>query len=186
MQSSKILNKTQSDLQFIERFQSFCISNNFRLVVYGGYGLDGYFRKITRDHGDIDLVIYGSNTHDSATKSISGFIKSLYPNATIKQIKNLFQEEIFANDSGFGLNLYYVQTRDNPFINIHAVIKTDGEIVTNDPLIFPPPKPGSLEGVELEVQDQGSHLKDILAKGGASETKYITDLQLLSSLPFHH
>lgn len=150
--------------------------------MYGGYGLDGYIRKITRKHGDIDLVIYGTDSHASAAKPISNFIKSLYPNAIIKQTENPFQVEIFANTTGFGLNLYYVQTKDDPFINIHTVIKSDGEIVTNDPSIFPSPQQGSLEGLELEVQDQNSHLKDILTKGGENESKYIDDLKLLYSL----
>lgn len=182
MQSSKILNKTQSDLQFIERFQSFCISNNFRLVVYGGYGLDAYFRRVSRPHGDIDLVVYGQNSRTKAAKLIRNFIKTIYPNASIKQSENPFQIVIDANYIGFGLDLYYIQTKEDPYLSIHTVIKTNGEVVTNDPSIFPPPMKGSLEGLELEVQDQSSHLKDILAKGGADETKYIGDLQLLSTL----
>lgn len=174
--------KLRNDLKFIGRCLDFCKHQNWRMVVYGGYGLDGYLRRITRKHGDIDLVIYGTDSHASAAKSISDFIKSLYPDAIIKQTENPFQIEIFASSPGFGLNLYYVQTRDNPFINIHTVIKSDGEIVTNDPSIFPPPQKGSLEGLGLEVQDQSSHLNDILAKGGANESKYIGDLKLLHPL----
>lgn len=174
--------KLKNDLGFINQCLNFCKLQKWRMVVYGGYGLDGYFGRITRNHGDIDLVIYGTDTHASAAKSISDFIKSLYSDAIIKQTENPFQVEIFANYSGFGLNLYYVKTKDDPFINIHTVIKLSGEIVHNDPTIFPPPQKGSLEGLELEVQDQDSHLKDILVKGGASESKYIGDLKLLYPL----
>lgn len=177
--------KTIKDLEFIKNFQNFCQNNSFRMVVYGGYGLDAYFHQLSRPHGDIDLVIYGIDDRGRAAKLISTFIKSLYPTTSIQQSENPFQVVIDVKDPGFGLNLYYIQTRDNPFINIHTVVKSSGEIVTNDPAIFPPPQQGSLEGLELEVQDQGSHLKDILAKGGASESKYISDLGLLYPLFLH-
>ena len=174
--------KLNDDLTFIKQFLGFCISHNWRMVVYGGYGLDGYLSKITREHGDIDLVIYGQTDRVRASEEIILFIKTLHPNGTIRQKDNPFQVEVDVNDSGFGLNLYYVQTRDDPFVELHTIVKSTGEIVTNDSSIFPPPEKGRLAQLEVEVQNQGSHLKDILTKGGATESKYISDLKLLYPL----
>lgn len=174
--------KLNDDLTFIKQFLDFCKNHSWRMVVYGGYGLDGYLSKITRKHGDIDLVIYGQTDRVRASEEIILFIKTLHPNGTIRQKDNPFQVEVDVNDSGFGLNLYYVQTRDDPFVNINTVVKDSGEIVTNDPTVFPPPKQGMLMDLVVEVQNQGSHLKDILTKGGATESKYISDLKLLYPL----
>ena len=174
--------KLNNDLSFIKQFQEFCKNSGWRMVVYGGYGLDGFIGRITRDHGDIDLVVYGQSDRIVASDTITSFIKTKYPKATIIKKPNPFQFEVDVNNSGFGLNLYYVQTNNDPFVNIHTVVKADGEIVTNDPSIFPPPEKGRLEQLEVEVQNQKSHLKDIIAKGGANEAKYISDLSLLTPL----
>lgn len=166
----------------MNKFLDFCKDHKWRMVVYGGYGLDGFIGRITRDHGDIDLVIYGQSNRVVSSDTITSFIKTKYPKATIIKKSHPFQFEIDVHESGFGLNLYYVQTNDDPFVNIHTVVKADGEIVTNDPSIFPPPEKGRLDQLEVEVQNQKSHLKDILAKGGANEAKYISDLGLLTPL----
>lgn len=171
--------KLKKDLEFIAKFQDYVKVNGWRVVVYGGYGLDAFVGRITRDHRDLDLVVYGTSPHSTAINLISSFVNSIYPKIVVTHSQNLFQSIFDARGSGFFLNLYYIQTRDNPIINIHTIIKQDGEVVTNDKSIFPPPQQGSLEGLSLEVQDQHSHLKDILARGGASEEKYINDLALL-------
>ncbi len=174
--------KLHNDLSFIAKFQEFCKAKDYRMVVYGGYGLDGFYQKITREHGDSDLVIYGQTDRVNASLSITSFITTLLPQSTIKQINSPFQSEFKVKDSGFSLDLYYVQTQDHPLLNIHTVVKENGEIVANDPKVFPPPEKGNLGKLEIEVQNQGSHFKDILAKGGATEPKYERDLKLLYPL----
>lgn len=103
-------------------------------------------------------------------------------NPEIKILEHLFQVEVDVHANGFTLNLYYVQTANDPFKSLDQVVKSDGTVITNDIAIFPPPQKGRLEGMEVEVQDQHSHIQDIFAKGGLNKPKYINDLKLLDTL----
>lgn len=175
--------KTNNDLEFVRSLLDWCRDRHWRMVLYGGYGLDAYFGKMSRSHGDIDVVVYGQASRREATRQLKSRIRSLRPNVTIRQSENLFQQELDAKGPGFYLNLYYVQTASNPFISLQLVVKSDGETVTNDSIAFPPPEKGELEGMTLEVQNQHAHLQDILQKGGRDNPKYVNDLKLLSTLP---
>lgn len=179
-----ITNRTDRDLKLIKDFSVFARELGWRIVVYGGYGLDFAIGKITRDHGDIDLVFYGQNDRESASKLISSFLSKNLIAPTIDIEENDFQLVIDVHAKNLVLNLYYVQTKLDPYEDLKAVVKKTGEIVVNDPLMFPPPQKGSLNGFEVEVQDQSAHKKDILSKGGLLSDKHKKDLEIFSILSF--
>jgi len=163
---SKEINHSKiiSDLDFLTVFTKFAKSNNWRIVVSGGYGLDGYLGVITRSHGDLDLIIYGQNSRTTALNKLTTYLSSTIVDATVIAKQEPFYLELDINAHNFGGNFYYVETVDDPFINIQTIIKDDGTMITNSLEDFPPPSPGKLDNLLVEVQDQGAHLGDILQR----------------------
>jgi hypothetical protein len=177
-----ITNKTDLDLKLIKDFSVFARELGWRMVVYGGYGLDFAVGKITRDHGDIDLVFYGQNDRYIAEQKITSYLTQKLESPTFKIEENDFQLVIDVHANKYVLNLYYVQTQLSPYVDLHHVIKKYGEIVVNDPVMFPPPQKGSLAGINVEVQDQLAHKKDILSKGDTLSEKRKKDIDLINTL----
>lgn len=175
-------NKLDQDLAYINAIQYFCSTNNWLTVVYGGYGMDFYFGKISRDHGDIDIVVYGLTPRNEAITLLVEFLKKMQPGAILVQSYNEFQIEIDLKKCANPINLYYVQTAEPPQITLQKVVKADGSIATNNPADFPPPKKVNFYNHEYLVQDQLSHLREITAKGGQTNPKYVSDIALLSQV----
>lgn len=175
-------NKTDQDLQLIKDLLIFARDLEWRMVVYGGYGLDFAVGKITRDHGDIDLVFYGQNDRYTAEQKITSYLTQKLESPTFKIEENDFQLVIDVHANKYVLNLYYVQTQSSPYVDLHHVIKKSGEIVVNDPVMFPPPQKGSLSGINVEVQDQLAHKKDILSKGDTLSDKRKKDLDIIENV----
>ena len=163
-QSNIDIIKIKKHLKFIEAFRVWCQAEGWRLVVYGGYGLDGYLQTITRNHGDIDLVIYGLKPRAQALAKLSDHLKSEINNLEIIAKDEEFLIDIKVKSTIFHGNFYYVQTAEDPYVNLNKVVKLDGTIITNSPTDFPGPVVGKLGDLELEVQDQSAHLADILRK----------------------
>ncbi len=177
-----ITNKTDRDLKLIKDFSVFARELGWRIVVYGGYGLDFFLGKITRDHGDIDLVFYGQNDRKSSSNLISNFLSKNINIPSIEIEENDFQLVIDVHAKNLVLNLYYIQTQLDPYKNLHSVVKKSGEIVVNDSSMFPLPQKGSLYGFVVEVQNQSAHKKDILSKGSILSDKHKKDLELIAAL----
>lgn len=164
IQSNIDQEKVNRDIVFIAQFGKWCLAHGWRQVVYGGYGLDAYLQKITRNHGDIDLVVFGSTARAQAQVKIVEQLNILISDIEINTQDQEFMIDIKVKSSGIIGNLYYVQTAQDPFINLNEVVRSDGSTVVNDEKDFPPPVPGILGSLTVEAQDQSSHLKDILRK----------------------
>ena len=156
--------KTSADLEFIKSFQTFTKSQNWRIVVYGGYGLDILIGSITRTHNDVDLVIYGQDSCEDVRQKITAFLSNLIQEATLEVSENDFMVVIDLHSPGLGANIYYVQTSENPFTNLNKIIKQSGETITNTEKRFPGPVDAVLNDIHIEVQNPHSHLADILYK----------------------
>jgi hypothetical protein len=156
--------KVKRDLALIESLQQLCKTNNWRIVVYGGYGLDILLGQITRSHNDVDIVIYGQNNRELASHKIQEFLTKLITGCNLKISENDFMIDIDLNSPGLGANIYYVQVFANPFTNLNNVIKRNGETIINTEKQFPPPMKGRLDNLEIDVQNPNSHLADILFK----------------------
>lgn len=171
--------KLKNHLKFIEAFRVWCQAEGWRLVVYGGYGLDGYLQTITRNHGDIDLVIYGIMSRPESLTKIVDYLNKALNVVEIKSKDEEFLIDIKVKCPIFSGNFYYVQTAEDPYVNLYKVVKLDGTIITNSPIDFPGPVVGKLGDLEFEVQDQSAHLADILRKRktDAVLTKHDQDIE---------
>lgn len=158
------LEKIRSDLKFIQTFTDFTNHYEWRLVIYGGYGLDGYLQQITRNHGDIDLVIYGQSIRSVALTRITQHLKGVLQEISIDSKDEEFFIDIKVKSKDIVGNFYYVQTTRSPYQNLNIVVKRDGDHITNSPTDFPSPVAGRLGDMNVEVQDQSAHLGDILRK----------------------
>lgn len=156
--------KLQIHLNFIDEFGKWCREQGWRLVVYGGYGLDGYLQTITRNHGDIDLVIYSHSPRSQALAYIIKYLNQTISEVEVKSKDQDFLIEITVKSKSISGNFYYVQTANDPYQNLNSVIKLDGTQVTNSPKDFPHPVKGKIGKFEVEVQDQSAHLSDIFRK----------------------
>lgn len=156
--------KTKRDLNLIRSLQQFSESNDWRMVVYGGYGLDILLGQITRTHNDVDVVIYGKNSREDVRPKITTFLTNSIPNATLRISDNDFMVDIDLNSPGLGANIYYVQTAENPFTSLSTIILNNGKSITNSEKRFPPPVKGKLDEIVIDVQNPHTHLADILYK----------------------
>lgn len=157
-------NKIDRDLQFIRSFKLFCKSQKWRIVVSGGYGLDILLGKITRSHNDVDLIIYGQDKREIYINKVKEYLSTNLEKPVVTIKNETFFVEIDINMSGFGANMYYVQTVKNPYDKLNVVIKLNGEQVVNSEKRFPSPVSGQLNNLSVEVQNPNIHLADILVK----------------------
>lgn len=175
--------KIQTDLDFLKKIINFAKENKFRLVVSGGYGLDGVLGQITRPHNDIDVILYGQKSREDAENLLTDFISSVDDNLLTDIKKNTFTLEVDINSEGLGVNIYNVQTKNDPFINLNEIIKSDGQIIINSEEGFPLPVQGNLEGLVFEAQNPNLHLADILFKRrDVDQSKHEQDIQNLKQI----
>lgn len=76
-------------LREIEKIQNEFKKNNLRTVVGGGFAIDGFLERITREHSDLDFDIVGNSAW------IDGFKK------TEKILKEIYGDKLVVNDRRF-------------------------------------------------------------------------------------
>jgi len=162
--NDKELSKIKLDLDYLEKIIEFSQKHHFRLVVSGGYALDGVLNAVTRPHGDIDIILYGKFPRNKVIQLIKEFILSHYPTAKFSREPNPFSECLEITFKGFRNDLYYVQTINDPSKDILTIKLIDGKIQINTQEQFPPPVKVELSGISFEVQDPNLLLADILFK----------------------
>ena len=175
--------KVQDDLDFLGMVINFTEENGLRLVVSGGYGLDGVLGEITRPHNDIDVIIHGNKSRAEYKKLLTGFISGINKKLLLNFKNDTFYLEADVNGDGLGVNIYYVQTGKDPFVSINEVIKSDGQIIVNSEKRFPPPVKANIEEIAFEAQNQNLHLADILFKRrGVELDKHEQDIENLKQI----
>ncbi len=160
------IQKIRRDLHFIDLMNKLAKEKGVRLVVSGGYAVDGCLGKITRPHADIDMQIYGQS--DNSGQLVEQFveeIKETEPSFSGLEIKDKGRQEYYHTYSvgGDGLwsDIYYVQVTGNPYSKEKYVVKKDGshtkrqEYGTTEV---------TLEGIVFEAVDPTSELVDKLYK----------------------
>src|SRR5690606_33307394 len=100
--------KINSDIKFIEECIKYSKTNDWRVVVSGGYGLDGYLRTITRSHGDLVIIIYGQDNRVQAEEEIRIFIETHIKDSVITINSEDYYLEIDVHGHNFVGNIYYV------------------------------------------------------------------------------
>jgi hypothetical protein len=170
--SHKEQNKITSDLQFVNLASEIASNQGLRLVIAGGYAVDGFIGRITRPHKDIDIHLYGNSPDGRAImQSLISLIKE--HNEDFKQLeekidrgRKAYYYGLLAELPGFGADFYYIQIEGDPFADEKIVIKNTGEKT-------PPHKFNTikveLEEVSFEAQNPETELKDKLEKRDKGE-----------------
>lgn len=175
--------KINSDLLILKKLLSLSKKHKFRLVVSGGFGLDGILQTITRPHNDLDVIIYGQANRAQTIKIFSNFFKEQFEKPQISISQNQFLVDIDINAPGFGANIYYVQIINNPFKNLNSIKLQSGKTHVNSEKRFPPPVPAKLNQLKFESQNPNLHLADILFKAkNKPQTKHKQDVKNLKTI----
>lgn len=180
--TEKELEKIQRDLRFIGFVSKLAKEKNCRLIVSGGYAVDGSLGGITRLHGDIDIQIFGQSGESDRIVSelVAGAIKdesSLSDTVIHDKERQEFYHAFVAKQKGFGADIYYVQVKDDPFGVDKYVVKKDGTITERQEYET---VEVTLEGVTFEAINPTIELVDKLYKreirGDEPKTKHGQDI----------
>lgn len=132
--SADQLSKIQRDLKFIDLLTKVAKKKNMRVIVHGGYAVDGFFETITRPHGDIDLGIWGNEKN--AVRAVTELLNSVgseddyFSNMEIEdEGRNDWTHTLNATKSNFRVEMYYGQVANDPFSHEKHVVKKNGEVV---------------------------------------------------------
>ena len=159
-------NKIDRDLQFIKLATSVGRELGFRVVIAGGYAIDGSLGNITRRHDDIDIQVYGTSPNGIA--SIDSILKNIEandPSFSGIEIERDHEREtlyhhIVAKRHGYDTELTadfrYAQVEANPFGDTKRVIKDNGG--KTEPLPYETVQV-ELQGVTFEAQNPGVELE---------------------------
>jgi len=181
------LQSTQNDLHFIDLATKVGHEHNYRVLIHGGYAVDGNLGKITRPHKDLDIQIYGREADaNKAVNQLLEDIKKEDPSFAIDSIADKERKEYYHNllirrANAAGIDLYYIQVVDDPLEDRKVIVKGDGSL--SDAQSFGKPNLVTLEGVEFEAADPTSELVDKIYKrehrGDKKEVKHEQDIENL-------
>lgn len=163
--------KTISDLQFVSLLTNEAKKKNFRIIIHGGYAVDGALGMITRPHDDIDIQIYGTDEN--------GFevVKRLFQDLPIEKFdsskirfsdkkKTTFYHNYFAEKEHFGADIYYLRLKTDPSDKNKIIIKNDG--TESEPQTFET-QTVTLHGISYEATLPQHELNDKLEKKAKGE-----------------
>lgn len=177
--------KVTKDLKFIDFITQDAISLGYRVVISGGYSVDGNLGRITRPHNDIDIEIYGTEEKPQVVYDLVEKISKHEEYSELKLIdkdRQEFYHSFFAEGNGLGADIYYVQVVSESFAETKVVVKKDGLTTPrhsfNTGMVV-------LEGVAFEVVSPEDQLADILKKAEKAEVvkpKHQQDIENLKIL----
>ena len=182
--SEKDLQKIKKDLHFIELLSKLAKGKECRLIVSGGYAVDGSLGRLTRPHGDIDVEIYGNSDNVGLVNQLIETIQQTEPSFSDTTLLDKEQQDYYhsfvVKGKGFGADIYYVQVTGNPFDSDKYVVKKDGTTTERQEY-------GTvnvtLDGVAFEAVDPTSELVDKLYKrqirGDEPKSKHDQDIDNL-------
>lgn len=123
--------KTEKDLRLIALATEFGRQEECRLIVSGGYAIDGSLGQITRPHRDVDLQIFGQikdtgQLINRLVKMIKEKESDLSALKVTDKGRQEFYHAFFIEGSGLGVDVYCVRVVGNPFSEQKYVVKKDG------------------------------------------------------------
>jgi len=130
--SEKQYAKTRQDLLFISRLQDICVQKNLRLIVAGGYAVDGALAQITRQHNDIDLQIYGLAADPHLV--MQQLLREIQQHADYSDLqlidkgREMYSHAFILKSEIVYLDVYYLQTSNDPFEPMKTIVKADGSM----------------------------------------------------------
>lgn len=175
--------KIKSDLLFLAELLKFSKNHKMRIVVSGGYGLDGILKSITRPHNDLDVIIYSKIVRKKAAELLIKFFQSKFTNSDISLSENKFLIGIDVSAMGFVGNFYVVETVHDPLTDINTIRLDNGQTQVNFIERFPMPIKAKLKNILFESQNPNLHLADILFKSKKQkQSKHIQDIKNLKTI----
>lgn len=156
--------KVSTDIQFIKSLAIACAPLKCRLIISGGYAVDGSLGVITRPHRDLDVQIFGQSS--DAVGVISKLFQRLQENYPGIQLVDEGQEDYYhlfkLTDGQFlKVEIYYIQTLESPFDPAKITIRKGG---TQSPVGSFDTVISTLEEVIFESISPAEILKDKLSK----------------------
>lgn len=155
-------NKSKEDLRIINLLTKIGRDDGLRIVISGGYAVDGFLGEITRFHNDIDIQIYG--TEQNAKKEIDELLSKI-GDANEYTIEDKGRKEYYYylvyKFKGLTLDFYYLQTKTSPLGKEKFIIKADGNI---DEQEFGESVYGRINDTSFEIQDPLVEMKDKIYK----------------------
>ena len=179
--------KVTSDLTFISQLTQNGRDLGYRVIVGGGYAVDGALGRITRPHGDIDMQIYGQE--NNGEKVLQEMLQPINPTLSHQLQKKEATEfyTIFQLSTPTSFTeLYYLQTDKDPFEDTKVIIKSDGTYTA--PHLYRS-QLATLEGYAFEIQDPLIEVLDKMYKrelrGDPKKEKHLQDLENLRTIIPH-
>lgn len=172
--------RVNHDLDFIKRITEQAKQLDYRMIIGGGYAVDGALGQITRPHNDLDIQLYGQKPGTEATTEIiSSLDLSLLPALTDKGRKD-FWHYFHLQLPHTLAELYYLQVTTDPFAEKKIIIKADG---AHAPSHGYDTRTVTLEGAIYEAQNPAAELADKLYKreyrGDPKQAKHEQDIHNL-------
>lgn len=123
--------KVQRDLEFISLFTKVAKDLGMRVVIHGGYSVDGALGTITKPHKDIDIQVYGNS--ENGKKVLQNLINSIttdqfdFQGVVIRDKgRSAFYHNFLAVKATFCADFYYIEVEGNPFDKEKIIFKDDG------------------------------------------------------------
>ena len=176
------LKKIHKDLRFIDLMTKLAKAKGCRLIVSGGYAVDGNLDRITRPHGDIDIQIFGQGGEsEQIIKELVTKVKEDESSLSDMEVRDKGRQEYYhsflAKGNRLGSDIYYVQVTENPFGTEKHVVKEDGTITERQEYET---EEVNLEGVTFEAISPAPELVDKLYKrevrGNEPKSKHDQDI----------
>ena len=176
------LKKIQKDLRFIDLMTQLAKAKDCRLIVSGGYAVDGNLGRITRPHGDIDIQIFGQR--GESEQIIRGLVTKVKKDeSSLSEVyvsdkgRQEYYHSFLAKGNGLGSDVYYIQVTENPFGSEKHVVKKDGTISERQEYET---VEVTLEGITFEAISPTPELMDKLYKreirGDEPKSKHDQDI----------
>jgi len=174
--------KAQDDLRVINLLNKLGKEKGLRIIISGGYAVDGFLGEITRYHNDIDIQIYGVD--QDAESVVQNLLDIMNQSFEIKEKeRKLYYRNFYASSNDAILDIYYLQTKTNPLDHEKYIIRSDGSI---DEQKFEEPKFGKIGNISFEIQDPTWELKDKIYKreerGDLKRSEHEQDIENLKQV----
>ena len=176
--------KVNRDLRFISLLSQAAKVRHMRVVVGGGYAVDGALGEITRAHNDVDLQIYGQR--EDAMNIVAELIHEVGENdpffadlPLMDHGRKEFFHELYAEKPGFGANIYYLHVVTDPSARDKVIVKNDGS--HGEPHAFET-HTVRLNGVAFEAQTAIVELVDKLYKRDRGDPRLLKHDQDIANL----
>lgn len=172
-------------LKFIQLITKLGKEYGLRVIISGGYAVDGFLKEVTRYHNDIDIQIYA--TESNALKTVNEFFltvgreNNIYNDFLIEDKgRKEYYHNLLARYKDFGADIYYLQTFRNPFEETKIIIKNDES--QSKPHAYNT-QIATLNNISYEIQDPLTEVVDKIYKreyrGEPKQDKHLQDIKNL-------